>query len=144
MFIIKAKDKDPAYGMEYYMSSIVNTSDLFLRDWNIIIIIETQRYASIQDAETFLNFIMVTIFNTLPQAHTSWWTGFDISICEIDNAYNIISEVAYTPFVMIGGGNVGVGYDSVDDGIDYDTPGEALKAYKRGKVVDWKRKAGKN
>ena len=85
-----------------------------------------------------------------PMLLNLWLVLYDVYICELDNNGDIIKETKYSSSTLaitnqqstptLSNGTAGT---DTDDGIDYDTPGEALKAYKRGKAVDWKRLAEK-
>ena len=133
MFIIVVKSTNNIYN---YMSTYVenNINYALFRRWHLTINANTQMYAQFQDSE---NFITTTVSNAFYLHNTLMTLYFDFDICEIDSSNNIINETRYfyQPMVSFP--------QPVDNDIDYDTPGEALKAHKQGKVVDWERKANK-
>ena len=134
MFIIKAK-KNTGDNVEYYMMYSVGAtalSDLLQRSWQLSMSVSSHRFLAYKDAE---NLIIQIYTNANPVP--TWWMGYDMYICEIDSSDNIINETKFLSFTRTPNTN------KQDDDIDYTKPGEALKAHKQGKVVDWKKVANK-
>ena len=134
MFIIKSNNNTS--GMpSYFMSKDIDLTDLLSKKWCVIITNDVQDFSTFSDAEVFITSMM---FGQTPQ----WWTVFDFYICEIDISLNIINEVKYSKNTAVNNvTNQATPTTAVDNDIDYTKPGEALKAHKQGKVVDWKKVA---
>ena len=127
MFIIEAIDTtNPISG---FMTYTVNHAMLFNVEWSPVIDHNTQKCQTLPEAINFLHIIHGNPF------FPAIWLIFDIYICELDTNNNIIARTKYSPYNSI--------TNIIDDTIDYLTPGEALKAHKAGKKVDWKRLAEK-
>ena len=127
MFIIEAIDTtNPISG---FMTYTFNHAMLFNVEWSPVIDHNTQKCQTLPEAINFLHIIHGNPF------FPAIWLIFDIYICELDTNNNIIARTKYSPYNSI--------TNIIDDTIDYLTPGEALKAHKAGKKVDWKKLAEK-
>jgi len=106
-------------------------------------------FSSFSHAELYLQ----TEVNNTPSGHI-WRFDFFINECQImvnpttfhpmlklGKKTNYIHQNISAPTIPSSNNNISQPTPDASDDIDYDTPGETLKAYKLGKKVDWKKKA---
>jgi len=136
MFIIKttkASGLDPEF-----MQTTVNLKSLLCYNWGSSINQDTYKSPYFQDLEYF---IRTSIYMASTSTRISW-LAHDFYICEIDSSNNIINETTIIQQSAIAQQQTQpTNTQTPADDIDYTKPGEALKAHKQGKVVDWKKVA---
>ena len=127
----------------YYMSVAAAPTgkagyyNLLDRAWDLNYSTTTQQFSCYMQAYDFIT-------DELNHAHPTKnqvWVMSKMSIVETNMFNNVVNITRYMcmPKITIVPGKL----PTVDDDIDYLTPGEALKAHKQGKVVDWKKVANK-
>jgi len=138
MFVIQYKNATPHNA--WYMK-IVNSVAVLGRSWSCDFMDgDVHKFLTEYEAEQFI----------LLNATTSHTYIHTISICEIDftagriiNTTDIIVNGVFVNSAVPIATSTTTQTVANDDDIDYDIPGEALKAHKQGKKVDWKRLAEK-
>ena len=138
----------PYAGICLYMTTLINNTGIptiFDRLFNVFYTVgNIQRFQTFNDARRFH---LQNIYAGHDQAILKTFDAYDVYICELDASNKLVNETlsGTGTYIQANPQQVVTQHQTqnTNDGIDYLTPGEALKAHKRGKKVDWKRLAEK-